>query len=290
MLTGRETIPAAFAATAWQQGWHELARRVRHIALGLGAVGTVAPPTTTAAALAVLAAGGTLDFDADPAPLAEDALAAAGRGIDDRDPDAYERAVHAVAPGAIAAAGDGGRAWTHGGLLWAARSFAQGIGAGPGTRLRYDDDLDGVRRFVLRALVPAVSGAVVVDARPDVLVWPAANAVATLRPAIEGLPPGRLRARGAARDAVAGLGLAGCGLVLVTGEAAVAVDWLRQLGVRAEPLVAVPGCAAPIRTDRPLPGVTLAVAEDGELLVRADFVAPDALADDRWLHTEVRDA
>ena len=290
MLTGRETVPAAFAATAWHLGWHDLARRVRHLALGLGSAGTVPPPTTTAGALAVLAAGGTLDFDADPAPLAEDALADAGREIDEKDPDAYERAVHAVAPGDVAARGDGGHPWTHGGLLWAARSFAQGIGARPDVRLRYEDDLDGVRTFVLRSLVPAVSGAAVVDARPDVLVWPAASAVAALRPVIEGLPPGRLRARGAAREAVAGLGLAGCRLVLVTGDGGVAIDWLGQLGVHAEPLLTVPACAAPIRTDRPLPGVTIGTADDGELLVRADFVASDALADDGWLHTGVRDA
>ena len=290
MLTGRETVPAAFAATAWQHGWHDLARRVRHVALGLGQVGTVPPPSTTAGALAVLAAGGTLDFDTDSVPLDEDALADAGRAIDERDPDAYERAVGAVAPGAVAARGDGGRTWTHGGLLWAARSFAQGVDAGPGVRLRYEDDLDGVRTFVLRSLVPAVSGAAVVDAGADVLVWPAARALAALRPAIEALPAGRLRSRGAARDAVAGLGLAGCRLVLVTGDAGVAVDWLDQLGVPAAPLLAVAGCAAPVRTDRPLPGVTIATADDGELLVRADFAAPEALASDGWLHTGMRDA
>ena len=290
MLTGRETVPAAFAATAWQQGWHDLARQVRLVALGLGPVGTVAPPPTSAGALAVLAAGGTLDFDAAPAPLAEDALAEAGRAIDERDPDAYERAVHAVAPGAVAARGDGGRTWTHGGLLWAARSLAQGIGAGGGTRVRCDDDLDGVRRFVLRTLVPAVSGAVLVDARADVLVWPATTALAALRPTVEALPTGRLRRKGAARDAVAALGLTECRLVLVTGDAGVAVDWLTELGVPAVPLLAVDACAAPVRTDRPLPGVTIATADDGELLVKADFVAPDALASDGWLHTGVRDA
>ncbi len=290
MLTGRETVPAAFAATAWRLGWSELARRVRHLALGLGDVGVVPPPTTTAGSLAVLAATGTLDFDAEPESLSEDALVDAGRELDEKDPDAFERRWQAVAPASVAARGDGGLAWTHGALLWAARSFAQGIGAADGDRLRLDDDLGGVRSFVLHSLVPAVSGAVVVDVQPDVVVWGADHAVDALRPVIEGLPPGRLRSRGAARDAVAELGLRDCRLVLVTGAAAVAVDWLGQLGVRAEPLLAVTACAAPVRAAQPLPGVTIGIADDGELLVRADFVATGAPAADGWLHTGVRDA
>jgi O-succinylbenzoic acid--CoA ligase len=36
---------------------------------------------------------------------------------------------------------------------------------------------------------------------------------------------------------------------------------------------------------RPLPGVELAVAEEGEILVRGPMVAPGALAADGWLHT-----
>lgn len=285
MLTGRETVPAAFAATSWQQGWSELTERVRHLALGLGDAGTVPMPTTTAGALAVLSVGGVLDFDVPAEALFEDALVTAGREIDEKDPDAFERRWRSVAPGDLAARGDGGREWTHGALLWAARSFAQGIGAQAGDRIRLDDELDGVRSFVLRSLVPAVSGAVIADLHPDVLVWPAADAVTRLRPAIAALPSGRLRSRGAAREAREALGLSSCRLVLVTGEAGVAVDWLDQLGVPAEPLVWVPGVAAPISGTRPFPGVTMAVADDGEVLVRADFVATGGCADDGWLHT-----
>jgi hypothetical protein len=290
MLSGRETVPAAFAATVWREGWSELAERVRHLALGMGDVGTVPAPTTTAGALAVLSVGGTIDFDLAEVPLFEDALVDAGREIDRDDPDAFERRWRAVAPGDVAARGDAGQAWTHGSLLWAARSFAQGVDAASGDRIRLADDLDGVRRFVLRSLVPAVSGATIADLRPDIVMWAADAVVERLRPIIASLPTGRLRSRGAARDAVGALGLGTCRLVLVTGDAGVAVDWLDQIGLRAEPLVTVPGCAAPISAARPFPGVTVAVADDGEVLVRADFVAIDAAGDDGWFHTGRVDA
>ncbi len=42
---------------------------------------------------------------------------------------------------------------------------------------------------------------------------------------------------------------------------------------------------AGIRAARPLPGVDLRIAPDGEILVRGPIVAPGAVADDGWLHT-----
>jgi hypothetical protein len=289
VLTGRETVPAAFAATAYRNGWTDLARRVRHLALGMGDAGTVPCPTTDAGALAALAAGATLDFDRAPVALDEDALLARGRDVDERDPDAFERAWSAIAPGAVAAIGDGGNRWTHGGLLWAARSFAQGVGAGAGVTVSVSDatepdGLDGVRRFVVRTLVPAVTGARLVERDAAVAVRAAEETVDATRPLVASLPTGRRRQRGAAADARASLGLASCRLALVTGEASVAVDWLQQLGVAAEPLAVVPACAGPISAGRPLPGVTVAVADDGEVLVRSDAVALDR-CDDGWLHT-----
>jgi hypothetical protein len=289
VLTGRDTVPATFAATAYRNGWADVARRVRLVALGLGTPGTVPCPTTDVGALAVLAAGGTLDFDAPPQALDEAALEDSGRELDERTPDAFERRWSVIQPSDIAAVGDGGARWTHGALVWAARSFAQGIGAGDGTTLRVSDEteadgIDGVRRFVVRTLVPAIAGARLVVRDAEVELWSADEAVLATRPLIASLPTGRWRGRGAAASARVELDLARARLVLVTGEAGVAVDWLSQLGVRAEPLTAVPACATPISATQPLPGITVAVADDGEILVRADAVALDRCADG-WLHT-----
>jgi hypothetical protein len=270
VLSGRETIPGAFAATAWAHHWVALATRVRHLALGLEPAGTRPAPASDAAALAVLAAGGVIDFDAPAEPLDEAALIERGRAVDERDPDAYERRWREVAPGDVAARGDGGATWTHGALLWAARSFAQGVAVRTGDRLRLDDGLDGVRGFVLRTLVPAVTGAVVATSSADVRVCRAADAVEELRPRVtDGSRAQADRHR----------------LVLVTGDADVAVEWFGFVGQPAAPLVTVAGCAGPVRTLTPLPGVTIGVDDDGELLVRAESVAPDRRSEDGWLHT-----
>jgi hypothetical protein len=291
VLTGRETIPAAFAAAAWRDCRTDATGRVRQLALGLGdGVGTVPAPGTTTGALAVLAAGGVLDLDGPASPIDEDALIAAGRAIDEREPDAFERRWRTIAPADAAVIADGGLSWSHGGLLWAARSVAQLVGAEPGVRLRLDDPLDGVRRLVLETLVPAVTGAELAPSGPaDVHVTPAAALLDRLRPVIEALPTGRLRARGAGRDARRTLGLDRTRLVLLTGDgAAVAADWLDLLGIEAHELVSVPGCASPIRAGIPLPGVTIAVDDGGEVLVRSDAIAAGAIADDGWLHTGTR--
>jgi hypothetical protein len=290
VLTGRETIPAAFAAAAWRECDTAVITLVRHVALGLGEVGTVPSPGTTAGTLAVLAAGGVIDLDAAAAPLDEDALAADGRAIDEREPDAFERRWRTITPADAATIADGGLTWSHGGLLWAARAVAQCIGAEAGVRIRLDDPLEGVRRLVLETLVPAVTGAErVTTGSADVLVTAAPALLDRLRPVLDALPTGRRRARGAARDARRTLGLDSTRLVLLTGDGgAVAADWLDLLGVEAAELVSVPGCAAPIRAGAPLPGVTVAVDDDGEVLVRSDAVAPGAIADGGWLHTGTR--
>jgi hypothetical protein len=288
VLTGRDTVPAAFVAAAHRGGRIERARHVRHLALGLGQPGTVACPTTDDGILAVLAAGGVLDLDVPAAALDDDAITSRGRAIDEREPDAFERSWSAVQPGDAAATGDGGACWTHGGLLWAARSFAQGVHASEGVRIHVSpaseaDGIDGVRAVVVRTLVPAITGATLVDLGAEIAVRPAGEIADAARPFVEGLRGGR-RGRidaAAARDA---LDLARCRLALLTGEAAVAVDWLRMLGVPAEPLLAVPGCASPVRANTPMPGVTIGVADDGEVLVRAGAVAP-ARCRDGWLHT-----
>jgi hypothetical protein len=54
--------------------------------------------------------------------------------------------------------------------------------------------------------------------------------------------------------------------------------------VRAEPLDAVPGCAAPFGGARPLPGVTVAIDDDGEVLVRSGAAARSRTVGG-WLRT-----
>ena len=226
MLTGRDTVPAALAATGWRrrEEWGGVLARVRHVALGFGDERPTANPTTVAGTLAVLAVGGIVDLDAAPAPLDEEALAAVGAVVDEREPDAYERRWRTVQPGDDAVRGDGGLTWTHGGLLWAARSVVQHLGLGDGDRLHVRG-LDGVRGLVARTVAPLLAGAAVVDV-PD--------ATAT---------------------------------TFGTG------------------LVVVPGIAVPVAGDRPLPGVTVGIADDDEVLVRSDAVSPSACAPDGWLHT-----
>lgn len=289
MLTTAETVPAAFAAASYRDDRRVLATRVRHLALGLEGADTRPLPTTDAAALAVLAIGGVLDLDATPLALDEDALETIGQTRDEEDPDAYERAWRAVAPTDIAVVGDRGASWTHAELTWAVRSVAQHVHTEPGLRLHVssataNDGIDGVRRLVLTTLLPALAGVDVVEADADVIVWSAGEVVPITRALVTSLPTGRLRRRGATADARERLGLARCRLALVTGDAGVAVDWLRELGIRAEPLEVVPGCAAPVRAARPLPGVTIAVDDDGEMLVRSGATA-GGRAVDGWLRT-----
>jgi len=226
VLTGRETVPAALAATGWRQrdAWGGVLARVRHLALGLGDDRPVATPTSVAGTLAILAVGGVVDLDAEPVALDEDALVTAGRAVDEREPDAFERRWREVQPGDDAVRGDGGLTWTHGGLLWAARSLVQHLGLDEGDRVHVRG-LDGVRALVAGTIAPLLAGAAVVD-RPD--------ETTTI------IGPG---------------------------------------------LVVVPGIAVPVAGDRPLPGVTVAIADDGEVLVRSDAVSPTACAADGWLHT-----
>jgi hypothetical protein len=289
VLTTAETVPAAFAGASYRDDRRGLATRVRHLGLGLGPAERRPAPTTDAGALAVLAMGGALDLDVAPCALDEDALAAAGRALDEQDPDAFERAWRTVGPDDVAVIGDGGAQWTHADITWAVHSVAQHLGAEPGVRLQVSsataaDGIDGVRRLVLTTLLPALTGVELVDDAADVVVWSATEVVPVARALVTSLPTGRLRRRGARADGRGRLGLDRCRLALVTGSAGVAVDWLLEVGVRAEPLETVAGCAAPVRAARPLPGVTVAVDDDGEVLVRSGATAAGR-AVDGWLRT-----
>ena len=63
-------------------------------------------------------------------------------------------------------------------------------------------------------------------------------------------------------------------------------EWATEHGF---PLLSTYGmtetCSQVVTGGRPLLGVDLAIADDGEILVRGPMVAPGALAEDGWLHT-----
>ena len=67
------------------------------------------------------------------------------------------------------------------------------------------------------------------------------------------------------------------------------VRWARETGF---PLRATYGmtetCSQVVTDHRPLLGVELRIADDGEILVRGPMVAPGALGEDGWLHTRDR--
>lgn len=166
MLTGWESVPGAFVATAWQDRgtWGASLERVRRLTLGSLAAG-VGPGRRVAVfddvelLLAVLAAGAVAVLDGSggdevvvPAPS------------DLPAPDAFERAWQAVDPGAEAVVA--GATFTHENLVAAVRSLALATGAAPGGTVRVD----------LPATVPAahllapLTGAVLVRRGPADIV------------------------------------------------------------------------------------------------------------------------
>jgi o-succinylbenzoate---CoA ligase len=67
------------------------------------------------------------------------------------------------------------------------------------------------------------------------------------------------------------------------------VEWAAESGFPLVPTYGMTETASQIVTgDRPLLGVELRIADDGEILVRGPMVAPGALAEDGWLHTRDR--
>jgi O-succinylbenzoic acid--CoA ligase len=67
------------------------------------------------------------------------------------------------------------------------------------------------------------------------------------------------------------------------------VEWAAEAGFPLRPTYGMTETASQVATDgRPLPGVELRIAGDGEILVRGPMVAPGAPAADGWLHTRDR--
>ena len=191
MLTGRETVPATFAATAHLHRaaaaalevlpaggvvttvWGALVTEVRHAALALAddgggpgllvALDRTAPRAKRAVTVLVasvvgaeVVAGSSGDGAGEQLDLP--ALAAAGSGIDDRAPGRYEELVGRRSP-ADPLLRDGATVHTSGTLLVAARSLAQAAGIGLEDRLAVDLAVGSVTEIVAGLLVPCLTGA-----------------------------------------------------------------------------------------------------------------------------------
>jgi hypothetical protein len=172
VLTGWETVPAAFVATAWQHRgtWGASLDDVRLLTLGLldAGIGPGDAVVTTdlVTELAVLAAGAVAVLDGSPgADVPAGDLRAAGRRLDDRAPDAFERSWQAIEPGAPAVVA--GATFTHANLIAAVRSLALATGAGPGRLVHVDLPATAPGAHLLAALTGATAGPGDIVLAPD---------------------------------------------------------------------------------------------------------------------------
>lgn len=327
MLTGRETIAVAFAETAHRHRarpalhhadgpswtavrWGALVARVRLLALGLaeegvgpgGRVSTagLSVPDRWALGLAATSVGAVVDDGATTRTEEQlQELHTNGAKGDEAAPDRFERLRAAVECDDDAFT-EGGTTFTVANLLWGAASLATALGAGLDDRLVATLPLDTATGWVAGVLVPVVTGAAAWSpkadvaatapaARPTIVVCTDADAAA-LADARPGAPATNGRAPWRRRPTVRPAGLENCRAVLVVDGAAGA----RRLAERGVPTVgalAVEGHAGLVTGagGRPLPGVTVGIADDGEVLVRSDAVAPSR-CERGWLHTGRRGA
>lgn len=327
MLNGSETLAGLASATGhrlWSlpavaevslEGgarlttWGELLTRVRYVALGLAAAGSPAAPMALApdataldravAVLAAAAAGRLVDLDAGvddggtpgAGPLAGRelvALATAGAQVDQAEPDRFEALVAGVDPTTELVRSDGAT-HTHASLLVPARSFAEGAGLEVGDGLLVALP-PGLPRLVLGVVVPSLAGAVAWSLGGGVGL-PAGLRLA--RPALAVLTPvgawqvpppenertrRRRRAAGATRVVQVTDGGAGGAAPPPGASAALAVAAAGGL---------VTAFGPPGSVGRPLPGVSVAIDDDGQVLVRGGGVASEAPGrrGDGWLPT-----
>lgn len=316
MLTGRETVPATFAATAHRHGdrpaivevrvdgarrttsWGALARRVRHLSLALSddgfepgqvlALDVAAPAADRAATLLVgSAVGAVLAVDAG-ASIDLTGLLGRGVALDERQPDRFERLVAERRPHDVLLR-CGGVDHTHASLLIAARSLAQGAGLGAGDRLLVELTPGTAADAVLSVVVPCLTGAAWWTSPTDFAIGDldegirptfAAGTDAVLAAATSRRRLGRRRPAAPIRSVLV-IGDGGAaGSLVELGSSLVALSVEAAGGV-------VAGFGVGRSIGRPLPGVTLAVEDDGRLLVRSGGVPPGApgLRDDGWLDT-----
>ena len=309
--------------------WATLGASVRLLALGLDADGVGAgcrvrvapgldPVGRRAVELAVACLGAVRELgdgaDAPPARVVgadPGALRAAGARLDEGDPDRFERRSGEVGAGTPAVT-EHGITWTHAQLLWASHSLATSLAAIAEDRVVStlpDDDVTG---WVCGALLPVVSAAAtsidpaggwstVAAASPTLLVCrdhdlagvpDTAGARGPRRRRAGRFPtPGRRTGRPDGLDSCRAAVVVGGGPVATRLAAAgvptrVAVTWRGHAGL----VTGATGPAGPAGDlGRPLPGVTIAVADDGEILVRSESVAT-GWCEDGWLHTGCRGA
>jgi hypothetical protein len=161
VLTGWETVPQAFVATAWHErdAWGATLGDVRARTVALLAAG-VEPgqrvrATDVVTELAVLAAGAVAVLDgsaADDVGIDLDA----GRALEASRPDAFERTWQAItleAPAVVA-----GATYTHANVVAAVRSLALATGAGPGRRVEVRLPFTVPGAHLLAPLTGAVEG------------------------------------------------------------------------------------------------------------------------------------
>lgn len=318
MLTGRESLAAAVAAVSHRRrdapavsggaevlSWARLGADVRLVALGLidRGVETGNRATVTGAdgrdrrslVLAVLAVGAVLAQGAPEIGAGDlNDLRRRGRALDERRPSRFEEAWGAVAADDTAADLDG-FSFTHDALLRATRSLAQALGAGPDDRVLCTSG--GPLGLVAGVLLPVVTGGAAVpagavvttvaEARPTLMVIerPEALALAAAAQPVShggGWRPGRRR-RGRPD------GMDGCRAAIVVDDDTSAAARLRAAGAPAHAGLVVDGIAGVVTAldgsrslGSPLPGVTVAIDDEGQVCLRAPGAASGA---DRWLCT-----
>lgn len=304
MLTGRETIATAFAETAHRhralaaghhrvgEGWHrtswgDLAWLVRQLTLGLAEQGVargdrlrvdgLAPVHRGSVGLAAACLGAAAVLDGDgtePGDL--DGLVAAGRKADEAAPDRSESLRDEVTPEEAALA-DGDLVFTGADVLWGATSLAAALDADADDRLVSTLPVDTPAGWVAGVLVPVVTAAAtwfpesgivatVTAARPTIVVCTDADAALLAESPTDDL--------GAVRAVLVVDGAAGARRLAARGVTGVS------------PAITFPGYAGLVTGDggRPLPGVTVGIEDDGEVVVRSDAVAKSR-CEGGWLRT-----
>jgi hypothetical protein len=301
VLTGRETIATAFAETAHRHRdsaawnavrWGDLAVRVRNLTLGMA--GTNPSDRVSLAGhagvdrwvvgLSAACLGAALDEKGTPVEDI-DGLAVRGADIDRAEPDRFE-ALRAAVSADGAAFVEGDVTYTGANLLWAAASLSSAMGAGAADRLLTTLDPETAAGWVVGVLVPVVTAAALVDGaeRAPTLLVCADRDAATLAEGPQGPPAGR-RWRRATTAPAPPVGLEDLRAALVV-DAGPGARRLAARGVPVRPATAFEGHAGLVTGDggRPLPGVTVGIADDGEIVVRSEAVAPER-AREGWLHT-----
>ena len=315
VLTGRRTVAATFAATAHRHrdrparidvtadgrrhrtSWGSLVRCVRHASLALAdqgigpgdaiALDPSASPAERAADVLVAAALGALVGVGGGERLDLERLTTLGAALDDRDPARFEALVAARDDQAVLLV-TGGVEHTDASLLVAARSFAQGAGVGADDGLLVALCPGTAADITTAVLVPALTGATAWTSEVDLELLGdgrGLTVVVAREPLPPSPPPRRRRLARRPPPAVQHLLVVGDGGASSVPAAAQGA----ALSVGAAGGI-VTGFGPSGSVGRPLPGVSVAVEDDGGVLVRSCGSPPGAagVRDDGWLATGLR--